>query len=166
MLSLLISAGIAGAPTTSGNVEFNISISKDASISISDLCLSSGTILQFAPGINGLDEDAYANAINVCTANSTVGEWNITNIGNIPAYLYAKLNESAPAGIVIAIGNQESYNDVNYVNLTTDDIEWVGSPLAKSGNTKFWQRVAADATATGGTEDTLKIILTSLPEEQ
>ncbi len=163
---LLVSVSYAPAPVQNGAVEFNISIQKDASISISNLCLASGDRLEFKPGINGLDEDDYANAINVCLENETVGEWNLTNIGNIPAYLYLRLNDTLPTGITVAVGNESPYSEAQYVNLTTTDIEWVQSPLEKTGVTKFWERVAADATAQGGDSATLQVVITSYPSAQ
>ncbi|HLE06924.1 MAG TPA: hypothetical protein VI790_06215, partial [Candidatus Nanoarchaeia archaeon] len=164
LATLAISMGIAGAPITQKDVTFNISIQKDASISISNICLADGeAMLRFEPGINGLGEDPYALAKNACTDEASVGYWNVTNIGNLQAYMYVKLNETL-TGITVAVGDQNGYVAVNYINLTATNTQWVESPLARTANTKFWQRIAADATATGGSERTLKVIVTSFPE--
>ncbi|MFA5303403.1 MAG: hypothetical protein WC393_02615 [Candidatus Nanoarchaeia archaeon] len=163
---LMIGTALSPAPELSRDISFNITIQKDASITISNLCLNAteqGQPLKFEPGINGLDEDEYALAKNVCAENGTYGYWNISNVGNINAYLSLAI-QSDLTGIIIAVGNSSDYVAINYVNLTTVPISWVTAPIIKNGGTtNFWQRVAADATATVG-EATNKVIITSSPE--
>jgi hypothetical protein len=168
---LMLGTALSPAPETTEDIVFVIQIQKDASISISDLNTIGNSSLQFEPGINLIGEDVYALPKNVDVADDA--HWTITNIGNTPAYIYLQLNSTLPAGIQSEIGTAKGYTMEEYVNITNDLQNWLydtnntdGAPLSKTQTVNFWQRIAADVTAVGGTNTSLKVLITSFPNEQ
>jgi len=167
---LMLGTALSPAPIQSGNIDFVITIQKDASISISSLNTVGGSALQFEPGINTIAEDEYALPKN--NATETDPHWTITNIGNVPSNIRLQLNSSLPSGIQVEVGINKAYNINDYVNITDHTQNWLynttsgtdGAPLNKAQTTNFWQRIAADLNAVGGTNASLKVVITSIPQ--
>ncbi|MFA5333047.1 MAG: hypothetical protein WC376_00950 [Candidatus Nanoarchaeia archaeon] len=189
ILGTLLMIGTVLAPINSGaEIPFEITIDKDASISISNLRTNDSTSsLKFELGITGKwvedgcgevgnETDCYINNVNASdfgvlpynvdliseNASLESGQWNITNIGNYNMQLRVKLSEK-PTGIYSEVGETEGYS-VDYKELDTDEIQYV-SDLAKDANIKFWQRVASTSDAVPGPQglEALKVIITSIP---
>jgi hypothetical protein len=178
---LMLGTALSPAPETTGNIDFAITIQKDTTISISDLRTEGGSALSFEPGINSISEDEYAlpknacetadveNATNPCYGleNSDImGQWDITNEGNAPAYVYIKVNSALPDGITSEIGNEKTYDAGHYKTLSESNNQYVDSPLAKTETMMFWQRIAATAIADGGDTQNRQVVITSFPTVQ
>lgn len=170
---LILGTALSPPPTEDGEIAFKLTIQRDASISITELRTNdSSPILDFRPAITDIDE-AEALPVNV-NETETDGHWSITNIGNVPAYIYLQLNDTLPTGIQTEVGINKTYDNNYYLDITDKEANWLynmtdgidGAPLDKTLTTDFWQRVSADNTATGDTEANLKIIITSFAEAQ
>jgi hypothetical protein len=159
---LLLSVAIAG----SGNVSFRVNIQTDTTISIPTLCEDGGSasgILEFQPGITALD-DAEAIAIDTCSDN-IIGDWNVTNEGNIPIDLAFKLTNGSPAGVAVALlddNGSPTYGADNHINLTTiDQTPTWADEIDKAETLPLFQRVGANETALGDTTTNDVIVVTS-----
>ena len=158
----------------SNNIEFQIHVVQDTTISIPTLCETSNStvngVLEFTPGITGTDESSALSSADArpddgCGDASTYGDYNISNDGNVYIDLNFKLNESAPTGVYIAVGNQTDYNDVAYISLSTTDQtpSWAQNlPPTGSDVLQVWQRVGADDTASGASTFYRQIVITSI----
>lgn len=157
---ILLGAAVAGT----GQQAFRIEIQIDTTIGIPTLCENESAstyagLLEFKPKINGLDSD-LAVAVDSCRSD-TYGDWNVTALGNVPLDIYFCLNESAPVGITVAVGNSSAYSNW-YINLTAIYQNATWSNNLPDGNTlQVWQRVAADTDALGGTNYTLAVLVKS-----
>ncbi len=172
-LALVIIVALPMVLAGSGNVEFQIHVVQDTTISIPTLCENGGTVsgvLEFSPGITGTDEasalaSADARPDDGCGDANTYGDYNVTNDGNVYVDISFRLNESAPTGVYIAVGNQSDYDSTHYTNAltTTDQLPtWAQNlPPTGSDTLQIWQRVGADDTATGASTFYRQIIITS-----
>jgi hypothetical protein len=157
---------LSGVMADTGNLEFQVDITVDTTISIPALCENGGSVagvLEFSPGIEGIDT-AGARPDDGCGDASTWGDYNATNDGNVQIDLSFKLNDSAPTGVTIAVGNQSAHDAIKYVALSTTDSNptWAQDiPATGSDTVQIWQRVGADETASGGQTFFRQIIITS-----
>lgn len=162
LLILIVSLSSVSA----ADVEFQVDIVVDTTISIPTLCENGGSVpgvLEFSPGIEGVSTSG-AVPDDGCGDASTWGDYNVTNDGNVLIDLNFKLNESAPTGVTVAVGNQSAWDNY-WVNLTATDSAplWGGDiPATGSDTIQIWQRVGANDTATGGSQSNLAIVITSL----
>ena len=164
LLILVVSLSSVSA----ADVQFQVDIVVDTTISIPTLCETGASVvpgvLEFSPGIEGVST-AGARPDDGCGDAATWGDYNVTNDGNVVIDLNFKLNESAPQGVTIAVGNQSDWSTY-WLNLSTSDVApiWAADLTATgSGETiQVWQRVGAKDTATGGTQSNNSIIITSL----
>ncbi|PIU88094.1 hypothetical protein COS64_04760 [archaeon CG06_land_8_20_14_3_00_37_11] len=164
LLSLL--AMIPLAKANEGYVSFNVTIVVDTTISVPSLTECGGVqtgVLEFTPGIDPLISN-NTRPIDGCGDETTAGDYSVINNGNVPIDLMFKV-DSAPTGITATIGIQKAYNE-SYFNLTTSDYTptWAQNinPATGSDVVQIWQRVGADDTALGGTEQQIQITITSL----
>ncbi|MBN1923352.1 MAG: hypothetical protein JW791_01155 [Nanoarchaeota archaeon] len=167
LLGLLIAIPVVNA--NSGSVDFQIDVTKDWTISMPALCdTASGNyigVLEFVPGITPVD-DAKARPIDSC-AFDTMGDYNITNDGNVFINLSFSLDQDPAAGIDVVVGSWVAYDVANYTarlqNSTTQMPLWAQniSPAAGSDIVQVWQRVGVDDTVTGGSAIPLQLIITS-----
>ncbi|MDD4353435.1 MAG: hypothetical protein PHN56_03175 [Candidatus Nanoarchaeia archaeon] len=170
---LMLGTALSPTPELDQAVSFQITIVKDATISISTLRVTEpDTSLEFQLGIATIDEPT-ALPTNGNLESETLGYWDITNIGNTDVDLMVESSAdfgTAPyLGISSKVGNVQVYGDGSaYRTLDIDpiayNVDYTGDSFAKDSVTKFYQRVAADKTATGGfSSDALTITITSSP---
>ncbi|VVB74557.1 Uncharacterised protein [Candidatus Tiddalikarchaeum anstoanum] len=164
-LVLLVLFVLPVALAGGGNLGFQVQIIEDTTIIIPTLCEVGGNetgILEFSPGIT-LISDIASRPDDTC-ADAVKGDWNITNNGNVAINLNFKMNATAPTGVTIAIGNEQTYNASAYLTLTNADQEplWAHNiPAIGADTVQVWQRIAADDTATGATTFQRTIIVSS-----
>ncbi len=162
---LLLTTAIADTK----NINFRVEIQTDTTISIPTLCeTEESTVegyLEFKPGITTLD-DNRAIAIDTC-ADSVIGDWNVTNEGNVLVNLTFKLDQNMPFGVTVALLNENGspdYTDGTYIELTetSDSILplWAQN-IDKFSTLPLYQRVAANASAPGDTSYDRQIIVSS-----
>ncbi len=155
--------------TDEQSLAFRIEIVKDWTIAVPALCEDAdntidGT-LEFSPSIEGVWTDGSRPDDGCGDAN--LGDYNVTNEGNVPIDLNFRLNDTAPQGVTIALGNNLTYAEIgdhSYFNLTTGDQNpsWGQSISATGSDTvQIWQRVGANDTAIGGDSYMRQMVITS-----
>lgn len=161
---LIVPVVIAGA----GSLDFQVEIVMDTTISLPTMCENENSsiagVLEFSPGIDGISSD-NARPDDSCANATTLGDYNVSNDGNVYLNISFRLNNSAPQGITIGVGNQSAYVASFYaaLNNVTDLTPIWSAYLPPTGSdvVNIWQRVGADDTATGDTAFNNTIIVTS-----